>query len=38
VGVIDPTKVVRLALQSARLVASLMLTVVAGIAERPEQE
>jgi chaperonin GroEL len=37
-GVIDPTKVVRVALQNAASVASLMLTMEAGIAERPKQE
>jgi chaperonin GroEL len=36
-GVIDPTKVVRVALQNACSVASLMLTTEALIAERPEQ-
>jgi chaperonin GroEL len=35
-GVIDPTKVVRVALQSAASVASLMLTTEAVIAERPK--
>ena len=37
-GVIDPTKVVRVALQNAASVASLMLTTEAMIAERPKQE
>ena len=37
-GVIDPTKVVRAALQNAASVASLMLTTEALIAERPEEE
>ena len=36
-GVIDPTKVVRLALQNAASVASLMLTTQAMIAEKPEE-
>ena len=35
-GVIDPTKVVRVALQNAASVASLMLTTEALIAERPK--
>jgi chaperonin GroEL len=34
-GVIDPTKVVRVALQNAASVAALMLTTEALIAERP---
>jgi chaperonin GroEL len=37
-GVIDPTKVVRTALQNAASVASLMLTTEAMIAERPKEE
>jgi len=37
-GVIDPTKVVRVALQNAASVASLMLTTEALIAERPKAE
>jgi chaperonin GroEL len=37
-GVIDPTKVVRVALQNAASVASLMLTTEAMIAERPKHE
>jgi chaperonin GroEL len=37
-GVIDPTKVVRVALQNAASVASLMLTTEAMIAERPKRE
>ena len=37
-GVIDPTKVVRLALQNAASVASLMLTTQAMIAEKPEDK
>jgi chaperonin GroEL len=36
-GVIDPTKVVRVALQNAASVASLMLTTEALIADRPEK-
>ncbi len=37
-GVIDPTKVVRVALQNAASVASLMLTTEALIAERPKHD
>jgi chaperonin GroEL len=37
-GVMDPTKVVRLALQNAASVASLMLTTQAMIAEKPEEK
>jgi chaperonin GroEL len=37
-GVIDPTKVVRVALQNAASVASLMLTTEALIAERPKRD
>ncbi|HWO14168.1 MAG TPA: chaperonin GroEL [Polyangiaceae bacterium] len=37
-GVIDPTQVVRVALQSAASVASLMLTTEALIAERPKRD
>jgi chaperonin GroEL len=37
-GVMDPTKVVRLALQNAASVASLMLTTQAMIAEKPEDK
>ena len=37
-GVIDPTKVVRSALQNAASVAALMLTTEALIAERPKEE
>jgi chaperonin GroEL len=36
-GVIDPTKVVRMALQNAASVASLLLTTEAMIAEKPEE-
>ena len=37
-GVIDPTKVVRAALQNAASVAGLMLTTEALIAEKPKKE
>ena len=37
-GVIDPTKVVRLALQNAASVASLMLTTQAMVADKPEEK
>jgi chaperonin GroEL len=37
-GVIDPTKVVRTALQNAASVASLLLTTEAMIAEKPKEE
>ncbi len=37
-GIIDPTKVVRLALQNAASVASLMITTEAVIAEKPEKK
>jgi chaperonin GroEL len=37
-GVIDPTKVVRYALQNAGSVAGLMLTTEAMIAEKPEEK
>ncbi|HSN92112.1 MAG TPA: chaperonin GroEL [Anaeromyxobacteraceae bacterium] len=37
-GVIDPTKVSRFALQNASSVASLMLTTMAMVAERPKEE
>ena len=37
-GVIDPTKVVRIALQNAASIASLLLTTEAVVAERPEEE
>src|SRR5215467_10895744 len=37
-GVIDPTKVVRIALQNAASVASLMITTEALVAERPRDE
>ncbi len=37
-GIIDPTKVVRIALQNAASVASLLLTTEAMIAEKPEEK
>ncbi|MDE2782491.1 MAG: chaperonin GroEL, partial [Gemmatimonadota bacterium] len=37
-GVIDPTKVVRSALQNAASIASLLLTTEAVVVERPEEE
>jgi len=37
-GIIDPTKVVRLALQNAASVASLMITTQAIVAEKPEKK
>jgi chaperonin GroEL len=37
-GVIDPTKVVRFALQNAASVASLLLTTEAMVAEKPKKE
>ncbi len=37
-GIMDPTKVVRLALQNAASVASLMLTTQAMVAEKPEDK
>jgi chaperonin GroEL len=37
-GVIDPTKVVRSALQNASSVASLLLTTEAMVAEKPEEK
>jgi chaperonin GroEL len=37
-GIIDPTKVVRLALQNAASVASLMITTQALVAEKPEKK
>jgi chaperonin GroEL len=37
-GVLDPTKVVRLALQNAASVASLMLTTQAMVADKPEEK
>jgi len=37
-GVIDPTKVVRYALQNAASVASLLITTEAMVAEKPRKE
>ncbi len=37
-GVIDPTKVVRIALQNAASVAGLMLTTECGVADKPEEK
>jgi chaperonin GroEL len=37
-GIMDPTKVVRLALQNAASVASLMLTTQAMVSEKPEEK
>jgi chaperonin GroEL len=37
-GVIDPTKVVRFAIQNAASVASLLITTEAMIAEKPKKE
>ncbi|MBW1716009.1 MAG: hypothetical protein JRJ77_09320, partial [Deltaproteobacteria bacterium] len=37
-GIIDPTKVVRFALQNAASVAGLMLTTEALVAEKPKEE
>ncbi|MCH8133960.1 MAG: hypothetical protein IIA30_15520, partial [Myxococcales bacterium] len=37
-GVIDPTKVVRIALQNAASVAGLLLTTEAMVAEKPEEK
>ena len=37
-GIIDPTKVVRTALQDAASVASLLITTEAMIAEKPEKK
>ena len=37
-GIIDPTKVVRTALQHAASVASLMITTEAMVAEKPEKK
>jgi chaperonin GroEL len=37
-GIIDPTKVVRLALQNAASVSSLLITTEAIIAEKPKKE
>ena len=37
-GIIDPTKVVRLALQGAASVAALLITTEAMVAEKPEKK
>jgi len=37
-GIVDPTKVVRLALQDASSVASLLITTEAMVAEKPEKK
>jgi chaperonin GroEL len=37
-GIIDPTKVVRTALQNAASVAGLLLTTEAAVAEKPEEK
>jgi chaperonin GroEL len=37
-GIIDPTKVVRIALQDAASVASLLITTEAMVAEKPRRE
>ena len=37
-GIVDPTKVVRIALQDAASVAGLLITTEAMIAERPKKE
>jgi chaperonin GroEL len=37
-GIIDPTKVVRFALQNAASVASLLITTEAVVAEKPKKE
>ena len=37
-GIIDPTKVVRFALQNAASVASLLITTEAVVAEKPRKE
>ena len=37
-GIIDPTKVVRVALQDAASIAGLMITTEAMIAEKPEKQ
>ena len=37
-GIIDPTKVVRIALQDAASIASLLITTEAMIAERPKKD
>ena len=37
-GIVDPTKVVRVALQNAASVASLLITTEAMVADRPKKE
>jgi chaperonin GroEL len=37
-GIIDPTKVIRLALQDASSVAGLLVTIEAIVAEKPEKK
>ena len=37
-GIIDPTKVVRLALQDAASIAALLITTEAMVAEKPEKK
>ena len=37
-GILDPTKVVRCALQNAASIAGLLITTEAGVAEKPEKE
>jgi chaperonin GroEL len=37
-GIVDPTKVVRVALQNAASVASLLITTEAMVADRPKRE
>jgi chaperonin GroEL len=37
-GIIDPAKVVRIALQDAASIAGLMITTEAGVAEAPKRE
>ena len=37
-GIVDPTKVVRIALQNAASVAALLITTEAMVAERPKHE
>ena len=37
-GIVDPTKVVRIALQNAASVASLLITTEAMVADRPKKE
>ena len=37
-GILDPTKVVRIAIQNAASIAGLMITTEAMVAEKPEKE